>query len=286
LNVEVRKASLQATIAQPIELNGCGVHSGIECKMRLLPSAENSGVVFYRTDLPGSPAIPARLEFLSSDDLLRRTTIGVAGAKVYTIEHLMSAAAGLGVTNLRIEMNAEETPFLDGSALPFVKAIQSAGICEQQQCARIVRIPRPLVFQEGDSEIVAVPGDAYRITFFFTSNEPLLRTQANSFEISPEVYATAIAPARTFCFFHEIEQLRQAKLISGGNLSNAVVIGRKSILNNALRFPDEPVRHKILDFIGDASLLGVQLKGHILAWRAGHRVNAAFALWLRKELCI
>lgn len=265
-------------------MTGKGVHSGQICHMRLLPGIENSGYIFQRVDLPGRPEIPGRLENLVADALLRRTTLAVGDAKVFTIEHVLSAAAGLGVTNLRIEMNAAEPPFLDGSALPYADALQTAGIAEQGVEALVARIEKPLVFADGDAEIVALPSETFRVTYFFSSAEPLLRSQSATVELTAENYMKQVAPARTFCFFHEIEQLRRANLIAGGNLQSAVVIGRKGILNNHLRFPDEPVRHKILDFVGDLALLGATLRGHFLAWRAGHRVNAAFALHLRKEL--
>jgi UDP-3-O-acyl N-acetylglucosamine deacetylase len=185
-----------------------------------------------------------------------------------------------------VELDAAEPPFLDGSALPYVRMIREAGIVAQDSDARVVRIPAPLAFRDGDSEISALPSETLRVTFFFSSENPFLRTQAAGFVIDPETFAAEIAPARTFCFFEEIENLRRQGLIRGGSLSSAVVIGKKSIINESLRFPDEPVRHKILDFIGDLALLGFPVAGHFLAWRAGHRVNAAFGQFLRKELAL
>lgn len=262
------------------------MHLGEPVNLRLSPALDCTGIRFSRTDLPDSPEIVACLGNLVPDDLLRRTTIRSGNATVHTIEHIMSAAHGLGVDNLLVELDAAEPPFLDGSALPYVRMIREAGIVAQDSDARVVRIPAPLAFRDGDSEISALPSETLRVTFFFSSENPFLRTQAAGFVIDPETFAAEIAPARTFCFFEEIENLRRQGLIRGGSLSSAVVIGKKSIINESLRFPDEPVRHKILDFIGDLALLGFPVAGHFLAWRAGHRVNAAFGQFLRKELAL
>jgi UDP-3-O-acyl N-acetylglucosamine deacetylase len=270
------------TIGSPVEISGRGVHSGELGTLRLVPAASGAGISFRRTDLRVD--IPARLENLAADQLLRRTTLAAGDAKVHTIEHVLSAAAGLGVDDLLVEMNCAEPPFADGSAAPFVELIRRAGIVSNDASVEPVQLPSIITYHDADAEIVALPSSELRVTYFFTSARPQLRAQAASVLITPESYATQVAPARTFCFFEEIEALRRANLIKGASLASAVVIGRKAILNESLRFPDEPVRHKILDFIGDLALLQRPLTGHFLAWRAGHRVNAAFALHLRKEL--
>lgn len=274
----------QKTLHRSATLLGKGVHFGEAVRLSVHPAPENHGIVFVRTDLPGSPAVPASLAFLAHDDLLRRTTLRAGSTEVHTVEHLLSAMHVLGVTNARIELDGPELPLLDGSSLPFVDALMSAGLVEQEAVVPILAARRPLAFTHEKAEYAVVPATDFRVTFFFTSAEPLLRSQSASFVITPESYAAEIAPARTFAFFQELEMLRRRGLIRGGSLASAVVIGRKAILNPSLRFPDEPVRHKILDFIGDLALLGCPLRGHFLAWRAGHRANAAFATFLRKEL--
>lgn len=269
------------TIRNAVEVSGRGVHSGQLCTLRITPGSANQGIVFHRTDL--GVAIPATLDHLLADELLRRTTLGIGEAKVHTIEHVLSAAAGLEIDDLLIDMDSAEPPFVDGSAKPFVKLLKEAGIAELPEQSSTLVIEKTVVFRDGSAEICALPSDDFRVTYFFTSNQPLLRTQSASFVITPDSYRAEVAPARTFCFFDEIEAMRRGNLIKGANLSSAVVIGRKAIINDSLRFPDEPVRHKILDFIGDLALLQRPLRGHFLAWRSGHRANAAFALHLRKE---
>ena len=274
----------QQTIAQPAEITGKGLHSGRAATLRFLPATAGQGVVFRRVDLPDTPEIPARSENLVHTDLMRRTTLAMGEARVFTIEHVMAATAALCIDNLIIEIDTEEPPFLDGSSLPFTDLLTQEGITVLDTPTQPLVVSRPLAFRDGDAEITALPSDDFRVTFFYTSNEPLLRNQQADFVITPETFAREIAPARTFCFFHEIEQLRTHGLIRGGNLSSSVVIGRKSIINSSLRFEDEPVRHKILDFIGDIALLGRPVQGHFMASKSGHRVHAAFCNFLRKEL--
>lgn len=273
----------QRTIARAAELAGRGVHFGEPVCMRVLPAPAGSGIVFVRTDLPGAPEVAATLDSLAEEDLLRRTTLRCDGAEVHTVEHFLAAAYVLGITNLRVEIDGAELPFLDGSAHPFAQSLLEAGFVEQEATVETYAPSQPLAFRFNHAEIVVVPATDFRVTFFFSSDNPLLRTQSASFVVTPESFVREIAPARTFAFFHEIELLRRQGLIRGGSLASAVVIGRKAILNNELRYADEPVRHKILDFIGDLALLGKPVVGHFLAWRSGHRANAAFAQFLRKE---
>jgi len=274
----------QKTIRESFVLQGKGVHGGEHVSMHVLPAPPNHGIVFVRADLPGSPEVKAELDSLSDGDLFRRTTLRRGDAEIHTVEHFLSAVWVFGITNLRVEVTASELPFLDGSALPFVDAISRSGVEEQEGELEVLSPLEPLAFAFNGAEISVVPDTKLRVTFFFTSSQPLLRSQSASFVIAPETYKQEIAPARTFAFFEEIELLRKRGLIRGGSLKSAVVIGRKSILNNSLRFPDEPVRHKILDFIGDMALLNCHVHGHFLVWRSGHSANAAFAKFLRKEL--
>lgn len=273
------------TLAGEASLSGRGVHSGIPARLTIRPAPPGTGLQFVRTDLPGKPTIPVSYAHLASEELDRRTTLRTAEAAVHTIEHALSAMMAMDIDDAYMDVDAAEPPFADGSSKPFVELICEAGITEiSNSSIEPITIPRPLVFLCNDSEISAIPSDDFRVSFFFNSDHPNLRTQSQTFVVTPDIYREEIAPARTFCFFEEIEMLRRANLIKGANLSSAVVIGRKGILNETLRFPDEPVRHKILDFIGDMALLGAPLKGHFLVWRGGHRVNAAFGKYLIKEL--
>lgn len=274
----------QTTLCAPVFFQGVGVHSGQPCSIGFHPAPADTGIVFRRVDLPGAPEIPARLGSVLHAELDRRTTLARGDARVHTVEHAMSALYAMRVCNAIVELDAAEPPCLDGSALAYAQAIAQTGLDEQPGSGDPVVITRPLAFESGGAEFSLVPSDTFRVTFFFSSDQPLLRSQSASFEITPTSYLEQIAPARTFCFFEELEHLRAKGLIRGGSLLSAVVIGRKATLNNDLRFPDEPVRHKILDFVGDLALLGKPIYGHFLVWRGGHRVNAAFGEFLRKEL--
>lgn len=272
------------TLAGEMSITGRGIHSGIPATLTLGPAEPGAGITFCRTDLPGTPIIPATYDYLAVEELDRRTTLRTPAAAVHTIEHVLSALAGAQVHDAVIKMTSAEPPFLDGSSLPFSEMIEQIGIDASDEEITPIAIPRPIAFSHGDAEISAIPSAEFRVSFFFTSEHPNLRSQSQTLQVTPETYVAEIAPARTFCFFEEIEALRKANLIKGANLASAVVIGRKGIINDSLRYPDEPVRHKILDFIGDMALLGAPLQGHFLAWRAGHRVNAAFGMYLKKEL--
>ena len=274
----------QQTIGQPVGVVGKSLHTGEVTSLRLLSAKEDSGIRFRRSDLPGTADIPATLDHIVTTDALRRTALACGDADIHTVEHLLASAYACGVDNLVVEVNGPELPFIDGSAQPYVELLNEAGIVQQTRPVDEVLVDDVLVFRDGKAEIVVLPSREFRVTFFYTSDHPLLRRQSATVGVTPGTFAAEVAPARTFCFFSEIEELQRRGLIRGGNLSSSVVIGRKSILNNSLRYPDEPVRHKILDFIGDLALLGKPVKGHFLAWRSGHRTNAAFGLYLRKEL--
>lgn len=272
------------TLADTISIRGRGIHSGIPAELTLCPAEPGSGFTFCRTDLPGEPVIPVSYDHLAVEELDRRTTLRTSAAAVHTIEHVLSALVGAQVDDALIKISAAEPPFLDGSSLPFAQMIEQVGVVGTPVEVTPIVIPRPVAFIHGDAEVCAIPSAEFRVSFYFTSEHPNLRTQSQTLGITPETYVAEVASARTFCFFEEIEGLRKAGLIKGANLASAVVIGRKGIINDSLRFPDEPVRHKILDFIGDMALLGAPLQGHFMAWRAGHRVNAEFGMYLKKEL--
>lgn len=269
----------QKTIGGPATISGVGLHSGQTTTLNFLPGAPNTGVVFERVDLPGRPRIPVRPESAIYDPGAgRRTILRKNGAEVHTVEHVLAAVAGLGVDNLVIEIDGQEAAEpTDGSALPIARALQGAGIVEQSAEKRWARIPEPVSLNRGGVEIIGIPHDGLRISFTIEYDSPAVGTQVASFDISPEVFLTEIAPARTFVMHRDVELLRSQGLIRGGSLDNAIVITDSGILNEKpLRFPDEPVRHKVLDLLGDLFLLGRPLKGHVIARRSGHQTNVEF----------
>lgn len=277
-------ARFRQSLKEPISAHGKGVHSGRACSVEICPAAPGTGIRFQRTDLPGAPIVPATYDFLAAEELDRRTTLKTPDASAHTIEHVLSALAGCGIDDALVKLDGPEPPIMDGSSLEFVRGITDANIITSDIPAEPIVIDRPLSFLYEQAEISVIPSPDFQVSFFYNSDHPNLQEQSYTTVINPEIYRTQIAPARTFCFFEEIEALYKAGLIKGASLACAVVIGRKGIINDSLRFPDEPVRHKILDLIGDIALLGRPIQGHILAWRAGHKVNAAFGMYLKKEL--
>jgi UDP-3-O-[3-hydroxymyristoyl] N-acetylglucosamine deacetylase/3-hydroxyacyl-[acyl-carrier-protein] dehydratase len=273
----------QLTIARPVTYSGIGLHTGDQCHMTFVPAEANSGIRFVRTDVSGQPEI-----LVTPDNVIgteRGTSIGSNGCKVHTIEHVLAALAGRGIDNLRIELDASEPPVGDGSSLPFGKALQEAGVEELNAPRRCYRVEEPIFFEDGNVEISLLPSDRLQVSFSIDFDHPLVNHQFESFEITPEIFEREIAPARTFGFLHEIEQLKAAGLIRGGNLRNAIVIGEDKILNEErLRFPTELVRHKILDLLGDLKVLNVDLQAHIVAQRSGHRTHLALVQLLKERI--
>jgi UDP-3-O-[3-hydroxymyristoyl] N-acetylglucosamine deacetylase/3-hydroxyacyl-[acyl-carrier-protein] dehydratase len=300
---------LQRTIKKPASLSGTGLHTGNQTTITFKPAVVNHGIVFVRTDLDSSPEIPADIDHVA--DIARGTTLKKGDGKVCTVEHVLAALAGLELDNLRVELNSSEPPVGDGSASPFVEAISKAGIQEQDAPKNYLEIDTPLFYSEKDKgiDLVVVPSDDLRITFMVDYRNPALGTQYTSLVSLQEEFVEEFAPARTFCFFHELEQLYREGLAKGGSVHNALVIcdenncevkieklknlygvkeeifvGKSGILNDVpLRFPNEPVRHKALDLLGDLYLLGVPLKGHVLAARSGHAANVALVKKLREQ---
>lgn len=273
----------QRTIGGTAVVEGVGLHTGLRSSLTFEPSSEDSGVVFVREDLPGSPVIPADIAHVV--DTARGTTLGINGVRVMTVEHVLAAVAGLGIDNLKVRVNAVEAPVGDGSALPFVKALRGAGIVEQSRERRPLEIKETVSYDRDGVNIVLLPYDGFKISFLIEYNHKVLGTQYASFEISDVVFAKEIAPARTFTFVYEVEMLQKAGLIKGGSLENAVVVGDDGILNEGnLRFSNEFVRHKIVDLIGDFFLIGVPLNAHVIAAKSGHAANVEIVRLLRKKL--
>jgi UDP-3-O-[3-hydroxymyristoyl] N-acetylglucosamine deacetylase len=269
---------MEKTIAQPAVCQGIGLHSGDLTTVKILPSAVGSGIHFVRTDLPTQPIIPARVDLVQQTML--STELVMPDGKVRTVEHLLASLWGLGITNARIEIDGGEVPLLDGSALEWVKAIELAGVESQAQTQdppdRLV-LQEPIWVREGDMFVAAVPSAELRFSYGIDFALAAIGNQWHSWSPQVESFATAIAPARTFGLAHQIDQLRAAGLIKGGSLDNALVCGEDGWLNPPLRFPNEPVRHKLLDLIGDLSLVPTLPIAHYLAYKASHRLHTQLA---------
>ncbi|HKZ22674.1 MAG TPA: bifunctional UDP-3-O-[3-hydroxymyristoyl] N-acetylglucosamine deacetylase/3-hydroxyacyl-ACP dehydratase [candidate division Zixibacteria bacterium] len=299
----------QHTIKSKISYSGIGLHTGNKTTITFKPAPVNHGITFVRTDLPNSPEVPANIDNVV--DLNRGTTLGTGNAKVHTVEHVLSALAGLQLDNVIIELDNNEPPVGDGSVMPFVKVLMKAGVEEQNAPRNYLEIDTPLFYSEPEKgiDLIVLPSDDLRITFMVDYRNPALGTQYTSLVSLEKEFVNEFAAARTFCFLHEVEMLKSQGLIKGGSLENAIVIcdnnmksdelqrlkklfnlkeevfvGKTGILNDIpLRFPNEPVRHKVLDLIGDLYLLGVPLKAHVLAARSGHAANVALVKKIKQE---
>lgn len=265
----------QRTLAKPVSCTGIGMHSGKAVCVTIKPAPVNHGVKFVRTDLPDNPIISAH--FHSVVDTSLATVIGSDGIIVSTIEHLMAALAGLSIDNALVEMDDYEVPIMDGSAGPFTALINSGGIEEQNRPRCFFVVSEPIELKESGRKVGIYPARSMRVTYTIEFNHPLVKEQSYSLEMSDTLFEREISRARTFGFMHDVEYLRRYGFARGGSLDNAIVIDKDQILNNeGLRYPNEFVRHKILDCIGDFSLLGMPVLGHIVAHKSGHCFNHAF----------
>ena len=265
-------ANNQRTIRQERAIRGKSLHTGEEVSLTLKPAPPNSGFLFRRTDLYGKPEIRPTCENIS--DLVRSTTITNGNAKVHTIEHVLSALVGCGIDNAEIELDASEPPIMDGSSRPFVNLIMEAEPVEQEAERKFIEITEPVSVTSGNRSIIALPYDGFRVTCT-SADDRGIHVQHLSIDLDAESYVAQIAPARTFTIYEEIEELLKMGKIQGGSLDSAIVIkGDKVLSKEPLRFDDEFVRHKILDIVGDFSLLGKRLKAHVIAVRPGHSLNS------------
>jgi UDP-3-O-[3-hydroxymyristoyl] N-acetylglucosamine deacetylase/3-hydroxyacyl-[acyl-carrier-protein] dehydratase len=262
----------QRTLLREVSIKGNALHTGDAVHLTFKPAPANHGIVFRRVDLHGHPELKPRVDLVT--DLVRATTIQSGHAKIHTVEHVLSALSGCGVDNLIIEMDASEPPILDGSAREFVKLIQQGEPVEQADEREFFTLTETVSVSRGNSSIIALPYDGLKITCT-SADDRGIHTQHLSLVVDPEVYVTQIAAARTFTIYEDIEELLKLGKIKGGSLDSAIVIkGDKIISKEPLRFNDEFVRHKMLDIIGDITLLGIPLKAHIVATRPGHALNA------------
>jgi UDP-3-O-[3-hydroxymyristoyl] N-acetylglucosamine deacetylase len=257
--------------------SGIGIHTGREVSIRFLSAKEGSGILFKRADLPGQPIIPATVEYVCEN--ARNTTLSLKDVKIYTVEHVLAALRAYEIDNLCIEINGVEPPVGNGSSDLFVNMIEEAGILEQEASTPTVKLQNPVYWSEGEIHLVALPYDGYRISY--TLNYPenhVLRSQYYSILVNSVNFKSQIAPCRTFSLYEEVSILLDRGLIKGASLDNAVVIKDNAVLSKeGLFFPDEMVRHKILDMIGDLSLVGFNFQAHVIAIRSGHASNVAFA---------
>ena len=272
----------QRTLRRAVSCSGIGLHSGNKVTLSLKPAPADYGIRFQRSDL-GGLEIPATVTHLGGIRLA--TGLTREAVSVETVEHLLAALTALGIDNVIVELNTPEVPIMDGSAAPFVYLIlNEAGVKRLPAPKKFLKVLRPISLSQGDKRIALYPSDHFKVTYSISFDHPLIRHQSRTMKITDETFVEEIAPARTFGFLKEVEMLRQKGLALGGSLDNAIVLGETGVLNNALRFEDEFVRHKILDVIGDLSLVGYPVIGHLVAHRGGHALHTAFAARILEEV--
>lgn len=262
----------QRSINQTVMISGVGLHSGQRINMTLRPAEAGTGIVFHRREGERTVSIEA----LSANvvDTRLATVIGKGGLSVSTVEHLMAAITAFGIDNLHIDIDGPEVPILDGSALPYVALMRQAGLRRLPRSRKYLAIRKPLTVIDGEKRVTMIPSRFFRLTADIAFDHPCIARQRRTVKLTPELFCRDLAPARTFGFLREVEYLKANGLARGGSLENAVVIGDERILNpEGLRFPDEFVRHKILDAIGDFSLAGFPILGHVKSFKGGHDIN-------------
>jgi UDP-3-O-[3-hydroxymyristoyl] N-acetylglucosamine deacetylase / 3-hydroxyacyl-[acyl-carrier-protein] dehydratase len=255
-------------------VSGIGLHLGQPCTLTFGPAAPGAGITFVRTDLEGRPRVPAHVSVAREAE--RRTQLGDGAAALHTVEHVLAAVAGLQVDDLDIEMTGPEPPIMDGSAAPFLEALQAAGVVLQAGAPQELVVTAPLRVEEGGSVYEAVPGTGLTVEVGIAFPHPLIGTQHGSWRVTPETFSRELGSARTFGFVHEVEGLRAKGLIQGASTANAVVLGPEGVVDGALRWPDEFVRHKALDLVGDLALAGARVRGTVRAERPSHAGTVRF----------
>ncbi len=276
------KYYLQKTLSQNISASGTGMHSGKQANLVIKPAPENHGIKFRRLDLPGTQDIQAIFKMVVDTSLA--TVLGINGAIVSTIEHLMASFAGLGIDNALVEIDNYEIPIMDGSAWDFTNLIQNAGIKEQDAPQHFIIIKKPIKITDNDKSVIIYPESNFKITCRIDFTHPLIGKQEIIFDRAKNNFGKDISHARTFGFVQDLELLKKFSLAKGGSLDNAIVIDKDRILNEeGLRYPDEFVRHKLLDSLGDFALLGMPIQGHIVTHKSGHALNHLFIKKLLKN---
>ncbi|MBI4823838.1 MAG: UDP-3-O-acyl-N-acetylglucosamine deacetylase [Nitrospirae bacterium] len=265
---------LQRTLKKEVSIAGIGLHTGQSTSVKLMPAPRDNGIVFYRRDRD----VFIKADLNSVSDTAFATTLGSNGTKVKTVEHILAALSGLGIDNLLIEVSGPEIPILDGSSSGFVELILSAGVAKQAEKMPHLRILKPVFFKEANTEICVLPYDGTLITYQASFDHNLIGRQKMSIRLNEETFVKELAPARTFGFLKDIANMRANGLAKGGSLENAIILSDIGVVNKTgLRFQDEFIRHKVLDFIGDISLIGLPVYGHIHAIKTGHTTNIKFA---------
>lgn len=265
---------MRRTVRQPVVVEGVGLHLGRQCRLEFRPAPSGAGVSFLRTDLGGTTLLPARAE--SAVLTHRRTQLGEGDGAVHTVEHVLAAVAGLEIDDLVIALNAAEPPIGDGSAAPFVAALRSAGVVHHRGDVQYLDIMDPVIVTDGDSRYEAYPAERLELDVTIEFPHPLIGTQRGCYTVTEESFARELAPARTFGFVHEVETLRGMGLIQGATTANAVVLDGDGVLDTVLRWPDEFVRHKALDCVGDLALTGRRVRARIVAIKPSHRGTVRF----------
>ncbi|MDX2474232.1 MAG: bifunctional UDP-3-O-[3-hydroxymyristoyl] N-acetylglucosamine deacetylase/3-hydroxyacyl-ACP dehydratase [Candidatus Krumholzibacteria bacterium] len=276
---------LQKTIASEVTVEGIGLHSGAKARMTFAPAPINTGLVFVVPGADGDIEIPALVENVTAErDLVRATTLAKDGVTIHTVEHVLAALAGMGISNCYIQLQGGEPPVVAcASSLRYVEMIEEAGILDQGVPGLTYKINRPVTLRQGDVEISAEPADKFLISFTVDYDDPGIGIQAATFEIRPWIFRDEIASARTFALMSDVTKLQEMGLVKGGSFENALVFDNGELVGDLeLRFPDECVRHKILDLIGDLALLGMPIQGHVKARLAGHASNVEFTRLLAK----
>ncbi|MCK4243992.1 MAG: bifunctional UDP-3-O-[3-hydroxymyristoyl] N-acetylglucosamine deacetylase/3-hydroxyacyl-ACP dehydratase [Candidatus Omnitrophica bacterium] len=275
----------QRTIKKEISFSGVGLHTGKKAHILFKPAEPNTGILFRRIDLASQPLIKADiLHLLSEEKRPRRTSIAENGVEIHTIEHILSAILGLGIDNLVIEIDNNEFPGGDGSSTPFTTLFNQAGYITSSVPKNCFHVREPFFICEDEVSLIALPAAEFKVSYTLDYKRSFLPPQYASFSITKEVFEKEIALARTFCLEEEVEKLQQMGLGKGSNYENTVVIGENGIIDNRLRIEDEPVRHKILDLIGDLALLGLSIKGHIIAIKSGHSINVKLVKRMKEQV--
>ncbi len=273
----------QRTLAKGAEFSNVALFSGENVSVRLLPAGPDTGIVFVRTDMEGKPRIPALPEFVGST--IRRTLLKRGSAEVGTVEHIMAAASGAAVDNMIIEIDHDEVPNIDGSAIGFYEMMKEAGVVEQDAERPALFINDPVTVQDGDVAMFALPNEnGMSVSYTLDYESPLIETQSYAFNFTEDNFVREIAPARTFCLATEVDELKKRGLGRGATYKNTLVVSDKGVIDNQLRFPDEFVRHKVLDVLGDLSLLGADLCARVVAVKSGHSLNVKLARTLREKM--
>jgi UDP-3-O-[3-hydroxymyristoyl] N-acetylglucosamine deacetylase / 3-hydroxyacyl-[acyl-carrier-protein] dehydratase len=264
----------QKTILKETSIQGVGLHTASKTRITFKPAQADTGIIFVRTDLAGAPRIKLEADSLISQNRSpRRTSIGSQAARIHTVEHLMAGLSGLGIDNLIVEADNEEIPGADGSSIVFVNELIKAGIKELDSPRKYFLFREPFFVEEDGASLMAVPAEEFKVSYMLSYDHPLLKAQFFEITLTGESFKTEIAPARTFCLESEAEELQRQGVGSGANYGNTLVVGKKGVLKNTLRFEDEFARHKILDLMGDLYVLGHPIKGHIIALKSGHSLN-------------